>query len=84
MKLYWIFDMFLMSIPCDSVLIKLQKKKSSVYINTTLDVTVSPENIEDTANRAPLNLLSSESKQQYDISYNRFIEWCKIRNVFSK
>lgn len=43
-----------------------------------------PAEIEEAATRATLNLLPSKSRQQYNIAYNRFIEWCKSKNVSGK
>ncbi|XP_069701502.1 trichohyalin-like isoform X3 [Periplaneta americana] len=38
---------------------------------------------EEGAGRVTLELLPEKSRKQYDMSYNRFIEWCKIKNIES-
>ncbi|KAK9679571.1 hypothetical protein QE152_g39891 [Popillia japonica] len=48
------------------------------------DVDEVPADIQEAANRATLDLLPSKSRQQYDIAYNRFMEWCKLKKVEGK
>lgn len=43
-----------------------------------------PLDIEQAANRATLDLLPQKSKQQYDIAYSRFMQWCKSKKVEGK
>lgn len=48
------------------------------------DVDAVPSDIEQAANRATLDLLPQKSRQQYDIAYNRFMQWCKSKKVEGK
>lgn len=41
-----------------------------------------PENLRDAAKRATLDLLPSKSRQQYDIAYKKFTDWCKVNKIF--
>ncbi|KAH0812551.1 hypothetical protein GEV33_010240 [Tenebrio molitor] len=43
-----------------------------------------PADIKEAANRATLDLLPSKSRKQYNIAYNRFLEWCKHKKVEGK
>jgi hypothetical protein len=43
-----------------------------------------PADIEEAANRATLDLLPSKSRQQYNIAYDTFLEWCKHKKVEGK
>jgi hypothetical protein len=43
-----------------------------------------PADIEEAASRAALDLLLSKFRQQYDMAYNRFLEWCKLKKVEDK
>jgi hypothetical protein len=43
-----------------------------------------PADIKEAANRATLDLLPSKSREQYNIAYNRFLEWCKHKKVEGK
>lgn len=48
------------------------------------DADAVPRDIEEAASRATLDLLPKKSRQQYDIAYNRFMEWCKLKKVEGK
>ncbi|XP_023311961.1 uncharacterized protein LOC111692276 [Anoplophora glabripennis] len=43
-----------------------------------------PAEIEEAASRATLELLPAKSKEQYEIAYRRFSEWCNIKKVPGK
>ncbi|KAK9675114.1 hypothetical protein QE152_g40629 [Popillia japonica] len=53
-------------------------------LDLKIDVDEVPADIQEAANRATLDLLPSKSRQQYDIAYNRFMEWCKLKKVEGK
>ena len=40
-----------------------------------------PEEILQAAERIKLQLLPKKSRSQYHIAYNRFLEWCKEKNI---
>lgn len=43
-----------------------------------------PQEIEEAATRATLDLLPTKSKKQYELAYKRFVEWCDRNNVAGK
>jgi len=47
--------------------------------NTYLNSDFVPVEIIEAANRATLNLLPTKSRQQYNIAYSRFVEWCILK-----
>ncbi|KAK9685257.1 PIF1-like helicase [Popillia japonica] len=53
-------------------------------LDLNIDVDEVAADIQEAANRATLDLLPSKSRQQYDIAYNRFMEWCKLKKVEGK
>lgn len=40
--------------------------------------------VEKVANRATCSLLPTKSRQQYEIAYNSFLQWCERKNVYGK
>lgn len=40
-----------------------------------------PMDIEEAANRATSELMPKKSSVQYDIAYNNFLAWCRLKNV---
>lgn len=42
------------------------------------------KNIDEAANRATLDLLPKKSRLQYEIAYNKFVEWCNKKGVSGK
>ncbi|KAJ8974798.1 hypothetical protein NQ317_007638 [Molorchus minor] len=43
-----------------------------------------PQEIEEAATRATLDLLPTKSKKQYELAYKRFVGWCDWNNVAGK
>ncbi|KAJ8973627.1 hypothetical protein NQ317_001969 [Molorchus minor] len=43
-----------------------------------------PQEIEESATRSTLDLLPTKSKKQYELAYNRSVEWCDRNNVAGK
>ncbi|KAJ8975479.1 hypothetical protein NQ317_006747 [Molorchus minor] len=43
-----------------------------------------PQEIEEAATRATLDLVPTKSKKQYELAYKRFVEWCDRNNVADK
>ena len=40
-----------------------------------------PDEILQAVERVKLQLLPKKSRNQYDIAYNRFLQWCKVKKV---
>lgn len=38
-----------------------------------------PDDIEEAAKRASMELLPKKSAQQYDIAYSNFLSWCTLK-----
>ncbi|KAJ8963896.1 hypothetical protein NQ317_007196 [Molorchus minor] len=65
--------------------IKMEEYVPSILFQLAVGVGESiPQEIEEAATRAILDLLPTKSKKQYELAYKRFAEWCDRNNVSDK